>query len=328
MTMNKIKDHLNSLFQQSRSIQTQFSTGSSLHIPPFYNTTGKMNQRNLPYFYTFPSASSIQVLHLNAALERHILSQISTEMIVQRALVDALMMIALAHIVKHTLHQQPHEIHNHQQPNEESTHHDPSQHPVIVPTVNHDRSENHIDHPTDSKVTENQNKTHAALPLQQLVALLHRSEAVNRLDNRHYASEMPQCADVYMDDQEHQEHDHHREQEQQNILRVDGDKEKPDKAQEDDIVHYHSEGNPKESDEQALEDAGDGGDGAGEGDRLGGVEGSDGEDDGGGGEEGESEEEDEVEELENKELRPVGGGGGGGVGLELREDRVSEERVS
>lgn len=127
-----------------------------------------------------------------------------------------------------------------------------------------------------------------------------------------------------------EEEDYDNAEEEQNVvLGIDCEDEQYQEGEEDEVIDNHEEGNPEESDEQALEDLGNGGDSGGIGDGLGSVEGGDGEDDGGGGEKGESEEEDEVAELEGEELGPsmAGLSGVGERVLELEEEWMGEEGV-
>ncbi|CAN6684041.1 unnamed protein product [Malus baccata var. baccata] len=230
----------------------------------------------------------IQVFHLNVALERHILSEIPTQMIVQSALVNPLVM-------------QSNQIHNHQDTHQKPTNHNPHKNPVILPAVHHHGPENRTDNPADGQVPENEHEGHPNLPLEQLIALLHGGEPVDGL-----------------------EHGDHAGQKRRKMTM-------PEKRSRKEfwIVAEHEEGDPEESDEEALEDFWDCREGVGERDGLGGVEGGGGEDDGGGGEEGEGEEEDEVAELEEEEEGPflVELGGVGGRALELVEERVGEEGV-
>lgn len=237
-------------------------------------------------------------------------------------------MITLADIVKHTLQQQPHQIHNHQKPHQEPTNHNPHKNPIIA-TVNHHRPENDSDKSTSGQVAENKHKGHASLPLHQLIALLHGSESVNRFQHRDHTSQVPERSDVDMDHQEEHEHDEPREKQQNWVLGINGHNEQHQETHKQEVVAHHQQRDPEESDEQPLEDFGNRGECVGERDGLWGVERGDYEDDGGGGEEREGEEEDEVEELEEEEERPfvVELVRVGGRALELIEEWVGEERV-
>ncbi|KAL0398117.1 UNVERIFIED_CONTAM: hypothetical protein Sradi_2155000 [Sesamum radiatum] len=180
------------------------------------------------YFAKLPmsSASNIQIFHLNAALKRHVFPKISTKMIIKRTLINALIMVTLANIVKHTLHQQPDQIHDHQNTDEETTDNNSRQNSIIIPSVHHNRTKKPIDHPANGQVSKNDKKTHADLPPQQFIALLHSSKTIDRLKNRHNTGKMPQCAYENMYSQKQHENHHQREEKQDKILGVHGNDKK------------------------------------------------------------------------------------------------------
>lgn len=268
----------------------------------------------------------IHVFQLNAAFERHVFPKIAPEMVIQSTLVDPLVVITLANIVKHTLHQQTHQIHNHQCPNQEPTNHNPRKQSIILPSMNHHSSKDPVNRPANCQIPKNKHRSHAGPSLQQLIALLHCCKPEKRFKHGDDASQVPQCGDVHVNDQIEKENHNHGEEEQNRVLRIDGYEEQDEKSNKDDVVDNHGERDPEVGDEEALKDAGDGGERGGEGDGLGGVERGDSEDDGGSGEKGEGEEEDEVAELEEEEFGPLGGVLVGGS-ADLGEERVSEESV-
>ncbi|KAJ8442659.1 hypothetical protein Cgig2_003703 [Carnegiea gigantea] len=87
----------------------------------FYNRSKSTHETHDTHLCFFLCKSNIKILHLNAALERNILTQISTKMIMKSGLINVLMMKTLTDIVEHTLYQQPHQIHNYKHPNKEPT---------------------------------------------------------------------------------------------------------------------------------------------------------------------------------------------------------------
>lgn len=188
------------------------------------------------------------------------------------------MMVALAHIVEHTLNQQSHQIHNHQQAHQEPTDNDPRKDPILVPAVHHHSPKNATDNPANSQVSKDENRREPRLPLEQLVTLFHRHEAVNRLKHRNHTGQVPQRGNIDMDDQEEHENDDPGENQQKGVLGINGHNDQNQKTNEDEVVDDHQEEDPQEGDEEALEDLRDGGDGGGVRDRLRGVEGSHSED--------------------------------------------------
>lgn len=111
---------------------------------------------------------------------------------------NLLVIKAFANIVKHTLNKQSNQIHYHKNTNQEPTSDYSSENSVIIfffflnsvifSTTNHKRTENSTDESTVRKIDENHRTSHKRLPFKQLVALLHRGETVNRLENRDHAS--------------------------------------------------------------------------------------------------------------------------------------------
>lgn len=139
--------------------------------------------------------SYIQILHLNAALKRHVFSKVPTKMIMQRALINTLMMITLANIVKHTLHQQPHQVHNHQKPHKEPSHHDSGENPIVLPTVHHNHAENTGDNPAGDQIGGDEDSGEPEPALEEVVGLLHGGEAVEGLEDRDDRGEVPEGGD-------------------------------------------------------------------------------------------------------------------------------------
>lgn len=62
-----------------------------------------------------------EVFHLDGALERDVLTEIATQMVIQRALVDLLMVVALADIVEDALHEQADEVDHDEHRDERTT---------------------------------------------------------------------------------------------------------------------------------------------------------------------------------------------------------------
>lgn len=182
-------------------------TSSDIYFKEKINTTRKSHEpfkkfspfstwhmriyHNYLRFISIQLTSDLQIFHLNAALERYVLPKVSTKMIIQGAFIDTLMVVALAYIVEHALNQQTNQIDNHQNADQKPTNHNPEKHPIHFPAVNHHRPEHTTNDSTDSEVHEHQSWSHLRLPLQQLIALLHRRKTVQGLQHRHYACEVP-----------------------------------------------------------------------------------------------------------------------------------------
>jgi hypothetical protein len=166
--------------------------------------------------------SDFQILHLNAALQWHVLPKISAKMIMQRGLINPLMMIALANIVKHALHQQPHQINDHQHPNQEPTHHNPHKNPILAPSVHHHRAKHAPNDHTNRQIYENKHPRVTDLSLEQLVALFHGGETVYRFQHRHHAGQVPHRGYIDMNNKKEQEDDHHGHEQQKGVLGVNG----------------------------------------------------------------------------------------------------------
>lgn len=121
-------------------------------------------------------------------------------MILQRALVNLLMVITLAYIVENALHQQPHQINQHQECDQEP----PGKHSRCrpnspLPAENHHGPKNTPNPPTNTQINQHENRRRGGAPVEQFTALLHGGEPVDGLEDGDDAGEVPDRRKVDVD---------------------------------------------------------------------------------------------------------------------------------